>query len=157
MFDSTRRRLLGLTAFAVGAVALRAGAAAPSPVVSPSVALSRLLTGWQGLDARVVSRAFAALADTTPHFEERAHALWAAITRAGLQSVEEFRGSPLYQDQDQRATAAMLVSAFYLGVVGDGETARLVSYEGALMFAPTQEVTPIPSYALGGPGYWASP
>ncbi len=155
--DMTRRRLIGIAASAIGALALRARAAAPPAAVSPSVALCRWLTGWQGLDARIVSRAFAALGAATPGFEERAHALWTAIHGAGWKTVQDWRGSPLYGDPAARETAAMLVSAFYLGVVGDGDAATLVSYEAALMFAPTQDVTPIPSYALGGPGYWGLP
>jgi hypothetical protein len=125
----TRRRLIGIAASAIGALALRARAAAPP----------------------------AALGAATPGFEERAHALWTAIHGAGWKTVQDWRGSPLYGDPAARETAAMLVSAFYLGVVGDGDAATLVSYEAALMFAPTQDVTPIPSYALGGPGYWGLP
>ncbi len=158
MFDATRRRLIGAAALAVAALTVRARAAAPTDApVSPSVALCRFLTGWGGLDARVVSRAFAALGRAAPGFEDQAHALWAAIDGAGLKTVQDFRASPLYLDRAHRDMAGLLVAALYLGVVGEGDTAMLVSYEAALMFAPTQDVTPIPSYAIGGPGYWVLP
>jgi hypothetical protein len=71
-----------------------------------------------------------------------------------LKTVQDFRSSPLYLDGENRETAGKLVAALYLGVVGDGDAATLVSYEAALMFAPTQDLTPIPSYAIGGPAYW---
>jgi hypothetical protein len=152
-----RRRLLGTAVLGVAALQcglrVRAAAAAPE-AVAPSVALCRFLTGWQGLDARVVSRAFAALSRMTPGFEDRAHALWNAIAGADLKTVQDFRNSPVYLDGENRDTVGMLVAAIYLGVVGDGDAATLVSYEAALMFAPTQDLTPIPSYAIGGPAYW---
>jgi hypothetical protein len=150
--------LIGTAALAVAALKFGTRATAATEVpVAPSVALCRFLTGWGGLDARVVSRAFAALGPTVPRFEDQAHALWNAIDGAGLKTVQAFRLSPLYQDRAHRETAALLVAALYLGVVGEGDTATLVSYEAALMFAPTQDVTPIPSYAIGGPSYWALP
>ncbi len=156
MLDKIRRRLLGTAVLGMATLqfGLRVRAAAAPEVVAPNVALCRFLTGWQGLDARVVSRAFAALGGTTPRFEERAHALWDAISGAGLKTVQDFRSSPLYLDGENRETAGKLVAALYLGVVGDGDAATLVSYEAALMFAPTQDLTPIPSYAIGGPAYW---
>ena len=47
-----------------------------------------------------------------------------------------------------------MISAFYLGQVGQGDDATLVSFEKALMFQPTEGVIVIPTYALGGPNYW---
>jgi hypothetical protein len=40
--------------------------------------------------------------------------------------------------------------------VGSGDAAHLIGYEAALMFASTQDVTPIPSYAIAGPGAWGA-
>jgi hypothetical protein len=60
-------------------------------------------------------------------------------------------------DEDGVANAAIgLVRAWYLGRVGDGSQVALVAYEDALMFAPTRDVTPVPTFCSGEFGYWAS-
>jgi len=82
--------------------------------------------------------------------------LWRAITNAALPDVTAFSASPLYGEATHRATALALLSAFYLGVVGSGDAGHLIGYEAALMFASTQDVTPIPSYAIAGPGAWGA-
>jgi hypothetical protein len=134
------------------AQALPAAGAAPS--AAARVALCRFLCGFPKLDPRLIAHAFAALSAADRGFIARAEALGLAITTAGLPDVQAFRDSPLYADATHRATALALLGAFYLGVVGTGDAAHLISYEASLMFASTQGITPIPSYACGGPGYW---
>jgi len=124
------------------------------PAAEARLALCRFLCGWPKLDPRLVARAFAALSAADRGFAAHAEALGLAITAAGLADVQAFRDSPLFDDATHRGTALALLGAFYLGVVGNGEGAQLISYEGALMFASTQDVTPVPSYARDGPGYW---
>jgi hypothetical protein len=159
-----RRDFLRAGAYAACSLALLAPAsliarAPPAAGATPSaqahVALCRFLCGFPKLDPHLVARAFAALSATDRGFVARAEALRLAITTAGLPDVQAFRDSPLYADATHRATALGLLGAFYLGVVGTGDAAHLIAYEASLMFAPTQNVTPIPSYACGGPGYWA--
>jgi len=129
-------------------------AAGAPPSAAAHVTLCRFLCGFPKLDPRLVAHAFAALSATDRGFIARAEALGAAITAAGLPDVQAFRDSSLYADATNRVTALALLGAFYLGVVGTGNVAQLIGYEASLMFASTQGVTPIPSYACGGPGYW---
>ncbi len=164
MTSNTRRQFLRAGACAAGTLALvapgrlmlQAVAAGDAKPATPRVALSRFLCGWPNLDERIVARAFTALSATDGAFTAHAEVLWQAITTAAIPDVSAFRASPLYAEVTHRATALALLSAFYLGVVGSGDTAHLVSYEAALMFASTQDVTPIPSYAIEGPGAWGS-
>jgi hypothetical protein len=51
-----------------------------------------------------------------------------------------------------RATLNSIVSAWYLGVVGD----RTYAYESALMFRSVDDVLSPPSYTRGAPLYWAA-
>jgi len=159
----TRRDFLHAGACAAGTLALLAPAslsaqmppaAGATPSAAAQVALCRFLCGFPKLDPRLVAHAFAALGAADRGFGARAEALGHAITSAGLPDVAAFRDSPLYADATHRATALALLGAFYLGVVGTGDAAHLIGYEASLMFASTQGVTPIPSYACGGPGYW---
>jgi hypothetical protein len=150
----SRRSFLRDGACAAGALALAGPLAAVPPSMTARVALSRFLCGFPNLDSRLVARAFVALIATEHDFAAHADALALAITAAALPDVQAFRESPLYGNATHRATALALLGAFYLGFVGNGGDAQLVSYEAALMFASTQDVTPIPSYACGGPGYW---
>jgi hypothetical protein len=137
-----------------GLIALAAPAADATPNAAARIALCRFLCGFPKLDSRLVAHAFAALGAVDRGFLARAEGLGLAITTAGLPDVQAFRDSPLYGDPTHRATALALLGAFYLGFVGNGDAAQLISYEASLMFASTQDVTPIPSYARGGPGYW---
>jgi len=49
-----------------------------------------------------------------------------------------------------------VLSAWYLGKVGEGAHARVVSYENALMFDAVSDVLVIRSYCSNRPGYWAA-
>jgi hypothetical protein len=158
-FPYTRRRFVRDGTWAAGlfVTAACAQASAPSAAATAStdrVALCRFLCGWPSLDPRLVARAFTALTAADRDFAARAEALRLAITTAGIRDVQGFRDSTLFGDRAHRETALALLGAFYLGIVGNGDAAQLISYEGSLMFASTQDVTPIPSYACGGPGYW---
>jgi hypothetical protein len=153
----TRRHFLRDGAWTAGTLFVTAAcgqAPAAAAASTDRVALCRFLCGWPSLDPRLVARAFAALTAADRDFAARAEALRLAIANAGIPDVHTFRDSPLYDDPSHRATALALLGAFYLGIVGNGDAAQLISYEGSLMFASTQDVTPIPSYACGGPGYW---
>jgi hypothetical protein len=157
----SRRRFLAMSALAASVAAL----ATSSPGITQAIAstsdsdpaflaLARFLTGRSDLDPRIVTRARDALIAADSGFADKARTLMHAIQDANLTSVDAFAGSPLYADASHRATAIAVVSAFYLGQVGEGREARLVSFEKALMFQPTAGVLVIPSYALGGPNYW---
>ncbi len=161
MAQITRRQFLAMSALAAAAAAV----AVAQPGVAQAIvaatetppaflSLSRFLTGKSDLDARIVKRAWDALVAADSGFAGQANALSSAIDGAGLKDVNAFAASPIYSDVSHKATAIAVISAFYLGQVGKGGKARLVSFEKALMFRPTAGVVVIPTYALGGPNYW---
>jgi len=56
-------------------------------------------------------------------------------------------------DAALRQTLTQIVSAWYLGIVGNGADVELISYSQALMYRPTHGALIIPTYG-GGPGSW---
>lgn len=127
---------------------------ASSSVDPAFLKLARFLTGKSDLDGRIAALAHQGLMAADPAFSERSAALERAIKQADLADVDAFAASDLYADAALKATAIAVISAFYLGQVGEGRTATFVSFEKALMFQPTEGVIVIPTYALGGPNYW---
>ena len=159
--DLGRRRFLAVSALAAsvaavvgGAPGLAQGVVAATDVDPEFVELSRFLTGKPDLDARIVARAHQGLTAADPAFASRSATLARAIREADLSDIDAFAASTLYDDPALKSTAMAMISAFYLGQVGQGDDATLVSFEKALMFQPTEGIIVIPTYALGGPNYW---
>ncbi|ALM81846.1 sugar dehydrogenase complex small subunit [Bordetella sp. N] len=120
--------------------------------------LSSFLTGKNDLDPVIARRTLQALIASSKDFEQRYAALataCAAARQAGtLPDMAAFDTSPVSQDAALRATAVEIVSAWYLGRVGNGPSTQLIAYREALMYRPTAGITTVPSYQLGGYGYW---
>lgn len=161
--ELSRRRFLAVSALAASSAALVAAApgfardAVAAADVDPAfLELARFLTGKPDLDARIVARAHQGLIAADPAFSDRSAALGRAIKEAKLADVDAFAESSLYADAELKATAVAVISAFYLGQVGEGDEAKFVSFEKALMYRPTAGVVVIPTYALGGPNYWGN-
>ena len=161
--DLSRRRFLAASALAASAAALVVAAPGFAQVATAAkganpefLELARFLTGKPDLDARIVALAQQGLIAADPAFADHAAALERAIKDAKLADVDAFAGSPLYADAGFKATAIAMISAFYLGQVGEGSAAKFVSFEKALMYQPTAGVVVIPTYTLGGPNYWAN-
>ncbi|WDS34960.1 sugar dehydrogenase complex small subunit [Pseudoxanthomonas sp.] len=163
-----RRKFLVTALWGIGAVSVATSAtwswaqavsATDTPRAPASfIAVSRLLTGHT-IDASLADRGWAAISARETDFAQRFSQLEAAITRAGLTDMQGWSGSAIAADPALKATALAIVSAWYLGVVGqvkdraeDGPA--FITYEGALMWRPTLDVTVIPTYARGRPGFW---
>lgn len=134
-----------------------------SKVVAPTefLALSQILVGARQLDATLATPAWAALVLREKDFPARFTALHKAIEAAGLRDMTQWSASSVAADPALKATAVAIVSAWYLGVVGAvqdrGDNGpAFITYTGALMWAPTIDVTVIPTYARGRPGFWAA-
>lgn len=118
------------------------------------LALSSILTNRVDLDARMGARLYAALAAEDGDFGEQARALaayaqaHATMSVAALAAVLHLR-APSLADVLRR-----IVGAWYLGTVGAGPAARVISYEGALMFESVRDTLAPPSSRCGAPGYW---
>lgn len=74
------------------------------------------------------------------------------IDQSGVKNMDAFLAlKPA--DPNVTKTASKIVSAWYLGVVGDPEDAELITYEQSLMYRPTKGLLPIPTYGPG-PNAW---
>jgi hypothetical protein len=137
---------------ALPAMAVPGESAIPAPELRK---LAAFLTNKADLSAELAVRAHQALLAEEPSFNRRLRSLIQRIDAAGLSGVEEFRSSLLAEDSELMVTAIALIRALYTGRVGNSYRGHLVSYEEALMYRPTVDVTVIPTYAHAAPGYWA--
>jgi hypothetical protein len=140
--------------------ALLPGANAQSrPVESAApdsfIALSKILTGQASLDGALASRLYEALSADDVRFNERHRQLLAYIDE---RNVDPARLQQLL-DADKSPLAALprrVVSAWYTGIVGDGERARCIAFEKNLLNVVTADKLKPPSYSYGVYGSWAA-
>ncbi|MEZ0207351.1 sugar dehydrogenase complex small subunit [Ideonella sp.] len=158
-FPLSRRALIGGAAiagaaFALGGAALlgTSNAFAAAAASADFLRLSEFLTGGQPLEPGLATRYQAALARHDAKFGEA----WSALQRYVADSKETSVDSLLARadlGEPLRKTITQIVSAWYLGIVGNDVDAELISYAQALMYRPTQDVLVIPTYG-GGPDSW---
>ncbi|KAF1050203.1 sugar dehydrogenase complex small subunit [Xylophilus sp.] len=155
----SRRTLIGgaaLTgaALAVGGTAVLGTRNAFAAAVSSEdfLRLSEFVTGGKSLTAGLAARYQAALARHDKAFDEAAAALQRHVAETKPGSIDELVAQPDL-DPALRKTVTQIVSAWYLGVVGDDNGVELISYANALMYRPTEGAVVIPSYG-GGPDSW---
>lgn len=55
-----------------------------------------------------------------------------------------------------RALSKRILSAWYTGLIGGGDKTRVVTFEGALQFAATQDIFIVRSYCPNRPGFWTT-
>jgi hypothetical protein len=118
------------------------------------VALSALLAGRQALDPVLARRLYDALAADDPGFPDAVQALLALINQRAIDPLQ------LQQVLDtEHSTLAPLprkiVTGWFLGIVGNGDTARCLAFETALNAAIVADVLSPPSYAYGPYASWA--
>lgn len=122
--------------------------------------ISRLLTNHKEIDAGLAHVAWSALVLRAHNFSEGYEALQAALVKKGISDYRQYANSDIAKDPDLHAIAVALVGAWYLGRVGEvkprsEDGPAFISYTGALMWQPTIDVTVIPTYSRGQPGFWA--
>lgn len=117
------------------------------------IALSAILTGRQMLDPIQAERLYAALSESDTGF--------AQASQEVLDLLNEQRIDPLvlqkFLDEGHPALAGVprkIALAWYVGVVGDGEHARCLAYETALMSVVVADRLKPPTYAYGAYGSW---
>jgi len=121
--------------------------------------LGRRLTGRPALPSDVSTRLFAALARGNRDFGAQVTSLVRAMDAAGIDDMHKFKGSAVDNDAAMKALAVSIVSGWYLGYTGNPDSsadAQFITYTGALMYAPTIDVTVIPTYARAGTDYWSA-
>lgn len=152
----SRRSLLRGTA-ALGGLAIAASLAGPISAVAAddSVAsftqLSEFLTGYT-LDPVLGARFLAALKKRDADLDASLAALSQLIKKSGVPNMDGFLALT-GTDLALMKTATKVVSAWYLGVVGEPEDAELITYADSLMYRPTKGLLTVPSYGPG-PNAW---
>jgi hypothetical protein len=155
--DADRERRLLLAAFAGAYASSLIPWALAQPVRNPDsgafMALSALLVGRASLDAALGRRLYEALAATDSGFAASAQALLAFINERKvdplqLQATLDAGKSPL------AAMPRRIMSAWCLGIVGDGDKARCIAFEEALNARMVADVLKPPTYAYGPYGSW---
>ena len=151
-----RRALLRATVGVGGLVTLScfispSSAAAADDEAQRFTLLSEFLTGYK-LDPVLGARYLAALAKRNKTFSSDISALQHVVQQSGVADMDAFLALKL-ADPDMMKTATKIVSAWYLGVVGEPEDAELITYREALMYRPTKDILPIPTYGPG-PNAW---
>ena len=104
------------------------------------------------LDPILAKRYYVALQKRNPHFEADITRLLGSIDQTRATDADAFLASTQL-DKQSLATATTIISAWYLGTVGDDAGVELISYAGALMYEPTHGILVVPSYG-GGPNSW---
>ncbi|TFY93742.1 sorbitol dehydrogenase [Pseudomonas nabeulensis] len=141
---------LGLTALVSGVMPWQSVMAAAQSDAD-FIALSQFLVS-RTVNPVLAARYYAALDKRAPNFSTNAIALKQLIAERGLKHVDDYLALA-DADPSLKATATSIISAWYLGIVGEPADAELVAYSEALMYRPTHGTLIIPSYG-GGPDSW---
>jgi hypothetical protein len=146
----SRRKVLGYGAASITAAAI--ATAAPALAVESNAArnlktftsVSQALTGRETLSAITAERIFQAMGGNKRDFIDPLERLASKVGSA-----------PASWDSAERDLAGKIVRAWYLGLVGDGPEATVVSYEHALMFDAVADALKPRTFCAAQPGYWA--
>jgi hypothetical protein len=117
--------------------------------------VSQFLTGRTTLDATQTGRLFQALTGSDAQFPAHVQALAAFIV---ANSPDPLQLQALLDDGKQpfAALPRQIATAWYIGVVGQGEAARCITYASSLMNVTVWDHLRPPSYAYGAYGTWAA-
>jgi len=119
--------------------------------------VSQALTGRQQLDPAISQRLYALLTRQNPLFPQRLAQLAERLSRVEARPPEALLAALSEEDVD---TALAIITPWYLGYTGNPATTRatddaqFVSFLSALMYEPTADITPRPSYSQRGSDYW---
>lgn len=131
---------------------------APDPAagVEGFLALSGVLTNRTEIDARTGARLYAALDADDGDFSWQAQALAAYAQAHATMGVAALAAALDIQDRPLADVLRRIVAAWYLGTVGAGTAARVISHEGALMYDSVRDALEAPSSCGGAPAYWTA-
>lgn len=151
------RRSLLRASVAVGVSAMVSGLMPWQSVMAAAQSDADFIVLSQFLVSRTVNpvlaaRYYAALAKRAPNFMTNVIALKQLVGDRGFKHVDEYLALT-DADPSLKATATSIISAWYLGVVGEPADAQMISYSQAMMYGPTHGILIIPTYG-GGPNSW---
>ena len=154
--DPVRRALLTSLLAASAASVIPSAFAAPTGDAAQNafISASQILTGQSSLDPEQASLLYNALIADDTQFVSGVQALAKILGQPNidllqLQHVLDNENSPV------AALPRKIVTAWYTGIVGEGEKARCITYETALMNVVVADKLQPPSYCYGAPGSWA--
>lgn len=130
-------------------------AAANSQQQRDFFALSALLTANSKLNPHTSARTYAALSARVIEFEKESADLWKFSQAHQIEDVDALAAAVAGNAALSRVLH-QIVSAWYLGVVGNGAQAKVIAFEQALMFDPVRDAVVVPTYCRAAPGYWAT-
>lgn len=172
-FSASRRQLMLLAGASFALMSIphwlqQASAQSITPAAPPPsannqqqtdfMALSALLTAAPKLNPRTGARIYSALSTQAIEFEKQAAALWQYSRDHKIQDVDNL-ASAVANDSALTLVLHRIVSAWYLGVVGDGGVtggAKVIAFEQALMFDQVRDAVVVPTYCRAAPGYWVT-
>jgi hypothetical protein len=128
--------------------------AAASDAFDAFLAVSRVITARASLDAGQAARLYESLVSNAPSV-----AIELQDLRGWLQD-RKIEGKDLQRSLDaQKSPLAALprkiATAWYTGIVGEGERARCITFETSLMHQAVDDHLRPPSYCFGPYGSWA--
>lgn len=139
---------LGLAGLAIGVMPInRAIAAAEqtSEALGAFVRVSAALTQRTQLNPVLAELIFNALTHEDAAFPAAVQAFTPNMTQPTAQ-----------WSKADRVLAKRILSAWYTGLVGEGDKTRVVTFEGALQFAATRDIFIVRSYCPNRPGFWTA-
>ncbi len=142
----TRREILEYGAAGMAAIAVPGFAAESNAQrnLDSFMKVSSALTGNSGLNPITSERIFLAMGG---HRREFLGPLESLAGKVGQ--------SPSAWSEADRTLAAEIVRAWYLGKVGDGPEAEVVTYEHSLMYEAVAGALEPRTFCASQPGYWA--
>jgi hypothetical protein len=157
--DFRRRLVLSALLAAAGTRLIPFVAAQPAPALSAApdsfIQISTVLTGQTSLDGALAARLYQALAADDAGFGDQ-HQKLLAYLHAHSADPAQLQQSLDAEKSSLATVPRRIVSAWYTGIVGDGERARCVAFEANLLNVLTADKLRPPSYSYGVYGSWAA-
>lgn len=153
--DPVRRALLTSLLAASAASVIPPAFAAPAADAAQNTFLSasQILTGQSSLDPEQASLLYNALIADDAEFADGVQTLAKILDQRKIDLLQLQH----MLDNEHSPVAALpkkIVTAWYTGIVGEGEKARCITYETALMNVVVNDQLRPPSYCFGAPGSW---
>lgn len=145
------RRTLLLGSFAFGSMGIFASEGlSDTPKASDAtdfLILSEFLTGRKNLNRTLAKRYYLGLREQFHDLPAQIRNLSQEIRASGAQTMDDYLNRP--PSPTAQNTAKTIVSAWYLGVIGENPKKSMIAYSDALMFQAVAGALVVPSYGAG--------
>lgn len=115
--------------------------------------ISQTLSEHEDIDQGMSARIFTALHNQNDQFATQVEQL-GGLLQPG-QSAKQLQQLAIQAGLQALVTA--IITAWYTGTVGHGQTAELIAYKDALMYRPASDALIVPTYCGNGPLWWTAP